>query len=126
MSEESKQTKISAGFQRAWIGHELPAYRKVDATYGLFPYDSLPPLNRKLDGSLSWLTEMDTVVRKEMEPHWRSDRDRCRIDARLEPTIAEAERQGYGLPNVFLSFMRSQSARQRIPSYAACYFDAPD
>src|SRR5262245_33611379 len=68
---------------------------------------------------------MDTVVKKEMEAHWRSDRDRCRIDARLELTIAEATQQGYALPDAFLSFMRSESARQRIPSCTACYFDAP-
>jgi len=117
---------ISAKFQEGWSGPELPGYREIDATYGYFPLTSLPPLEQKLDGSFSWLTPMDAAVRKELEPHWRSDRSRSKLRTQLEPILAEAGKQGYELPPSFVSFMRSEVLQQRVPSCTACYFDAPD
>ena len=43
---------------RAWPAAELPGYRQHPArltTYSGFPYDELPPIERKLDDTLDWL-----------------------------------------------------------------------
>lgn len=119
-------TSISARFARGWFGPELPEYREAEPTYGYFNYGFLPPLDERLDGSLAWLTPMDTAIRKELEPHWKSDRDRSRLHPNFERVVREAEKLGYVLPETFLRFMRSEELQQRIPSCTACYFDAPE
>lgn len=119
-------TPVRAPFPSAWIGTSLPGCRPVQGTYGTFFEASPPALEETFDGSFAWLPPMEPTVRRQMEPHWASDADRCTLAEGFEPAVADAKARGYLLPESFLRFMRSTELQRRVPSPTACYFDAPE
>ncbi|MFO0609240.1 MAG: hypothetical protein U0324_39110 [Polyangiales bacterium] len=117
---------VRADFPIGWVGTPLPGDRTASLTYAAALEPSPPTLEAAFDGSFAWLPPMEPAVRRRMEPHWRSDADRCTLASSFEPAVAEATSKGFALPEGFLHFMRSTELQQRVPSPTACYFDAPE
>ena len=83
-------------FRPEWWSISLRKYRPCDATYCLFPYDLLPPID-------------PAGFRGDFRP----------------ALVAEATARGVSLPSTFLAFMRDPEAHRRVPTCTACYFDLP-
>jgi len=122
----SRSDSTGAVFPHGWFGPALRGYREAPATYGYDDYNALPPLEEEFDGSLAWLTPIDDLVAREMQPHWEHARRRSKLAMNFERIVAEAMQHGYKVPETFLQFMRSEALQKRIPSCTACYFDAPE
>jgi hypothetical protein len=79
-----------------------------------------------LNGSLSWLTPLDPPLYAMMAPYFAEGERRDQIATHFEKNVQDAQARGFTVPQIFLKFMRSRELRRHIPSYTACYFDAPD
>jgi len=106
---------------RAWISLDLPGYRDDPGggTYGTFPSEGLPPIQRTLDSHLHWL------LGEPAAPDW----------AILNPKeVASFEvgksrifqRQRLPLPDSFAAFIASPAPASRIRSGTGCYVDFAD
>lgn len=93
--------RLSSG----WFGTDLGPYRSCDATYQLFPIESLPPLPAERFGTgFGWLTGA-------------ADQNGGMPPAKLPPDLAVP------VPAVFESFMQRPDLQTAVPSCTACYWD---
>src|SRR5260370_3125179 len=101
-----------------WVGVELPGYRPYRPyhTYGRWPWDQLPPINRVIQEDLSWLLQEPIA------------RDWCIASAlqedyeRVRGWLSELS-TGFVVPRAFESFLASPDAPSRIRSATGCYLD---
>jgi hypothetical protein len=121
-----QQSSTFTPFPPGWFSFSLWSFRPCEATYQLFPYDSIPPIPEDaLSGTLQWLNPLDEDIDHEMQPY-RHQEDEEFWSESLHRLAASAQRLGLRLPEPFVRFMASQELRDRIPSCTACYFDLPE
>lgn len=102
-------------FSAKWFFPGLGRYRRCDATYCHFPYESLPPLDESLfQGTLHWLTPLNGRGERGMD-HYHSEAD-------LQQIVASAQQLSIPLPGTFLQLMASAELMERIPSCTDCFF----
>jgi uncharacterized protein (TIGR02996 family) len=102
-------------FPAGWWSVELEGYREAAGTYGLFPYDSLPPLPAgKLRGDFRWLKGSRNRAAPKPKPSKKLDR----LDA-------AARALDLKLPREFAVLMGSSSLRRRVRSCTDCFFNWP-
>ncbi|HLE27463.1 MAG TPA: hypothetical protein VI793_05060 [Anaerolineales bacterium] len=113
-----------APFPAGWYGFELQGYRECDATYCLFPYASLPPLDASLlRGEFEWLADLADHLQQVMGGYRPPQENQERLSSNLNRLTAEATQTGLKLPVAFLKFMGAPYLQDRMPSCTACYFD---
>ncbi len=115
------------GLPREWPSIDLPGYRDhpaAFATYSMFAYGRLPPIERRLDDQLSWLLVESPVEHSLAGGHiYEGDPVRAATGAELDAlTDARAVR----LPAAFETFIRMPEPRSRVRSCTACYLDLGD
>lgn len=111
-------------FNPGWFSIELPGYRECGGTYCLFPYESLPPVDRDLFvDEFHWLTPLADMVEEEIQIH-RPVQDGVTLN--LNKLVAASEALDLNLPVAFLVLMGNGHLRKRVPSCTACYFDLPE
>ncbi|HNF23527.1 MAG TPA: hypothetical protein PKV80_03625 [Leptospiraceae bacterium] len=116
---------LNLPFLKVWWSVSLK-YRKCSDTYGGFPYDTLPPLNKALfKGDFGWLDHMDDDLKRKLSVYRRPEAEE-RIKKNLSKIQRMAEELGISLPEEFVKFMSSEEMRLQIPSCTACYFDLPE
>jgi len=106
---------------RIWTSVDLPGYRHDPdgRTYGNFPVESLPPIDRALDDKLSWLlaeplaTEWAILNQAEI-PRFEEKRSRA-LGKRLPD-----------LPKPFSVFIGTPAPASRIRSATGSYLDFAD
>lgn len=105
-----------------WVGTSFPGIGSGKSTYELFPLASLPPLEGPGSDAnpLGWLIPIEPELADAV-----MDDDRSRVDDPLSAIEEQARELGLRLPPAFLTLMRSDDLRRRIPSVTACYFDLP-
>jgi uncharacterized protein (TIGR02996 family) len=104
-------TPVPAG----WFSVALEGYRDAKGTYGLFRYDSLPPLPLDaLSGDFAWLR--GNRKRADMKP--RPNRNLGRL-------AGATAALGLELPREFGLLMASTLHRRRVRSCTDCYFNWP-
>lgn len=115
------------GLARGWPSIELPGYREHPAnlaTYSIFEYERLPPLERHLDDQLSWLLAEPSVEHSLAGGHSNEgDPVRPATGADLD---ALTEGSAVPLPPAFETFVRMPEPRSRVRSCTACYLDLGD
>jgi hypothetical protein len=110
---------------RVWPATELPGYRDHPAryaTYSMFAYDELPPIERRLDDEFCWLLREPIVETSLADVHEPAAATPATADA-LAKLIAERR---VTLPRSFSVFMASDGPRARIRSCTDCYLDLAD
>lgn len=106
----------SPSFPFGWYSFGLGPYRPCDATYCLFSYESLPPLDNSLfQGTLHWLPPLADDKNQRGIDHYHSESDLQRI-------IVSAQQLSVSLPKAFLHLIASAELMERIPSCTDCYF----
>jgi uncharacterized protein (TIGR02996 family) len=101
-------------FPAGWFGCELEGYREVDGTYGVFAYDTLPPLPvDAFYGDFRWLD------------HTRTGGGKERTTKAINQLTASAQSFGLDLPDDFRSFMSNRSLWDDIRSCTDCDFNLP-
>ena len=116
---------LNLPFLKVWWSVSLK-YRKCSDTYGGFPYDTLPPLNKALfKGDFGWLDHMDDDLKRKLSVYRRPEAEE-RIKKNLSKIQRMAEELGISLPEEFVKSMSSEEMRLQIPSCTACYFDLPE
>ncbi|HEY3448723.1 MAG TPA: hypothetical protein VGK67_20360 [Myxococcales bacterium] len=111
---------------RGWLGTDLNGLRPDSGTYGLYPIESLPPLDGiSLDGSLEWLLPLEPELEAQQVTYRPDAARRAEVAKRLESLVKEAAAKKVALPPTFAKVMGSQEIRDRFPSSTACYFDLP-
>ncbi len=102
-------------FPAGWWSVDLEGYREVEGTYGLFPYDSLPPLPEGLfQGDFRWLK--GSRQRAPSKPH---------PSKKLDHLAAAAATLGLELPDEFGFLMSRSALRRRVRSCTDCFFNWP-
>ncbi|MFF1398845.1 hypothetical protein ACFVZD_34175 [Streptomyces sp. NPDC058287] len=82
---------VREGFEALWCATDLGDYRPCGATYDLYPYDSLPPLDpAQHTGAFEWLAPARDAVPAQV--------------TRLDGLTAELALAGLGLPRDFVTF----------------------
>jgi hypothetical protein len=102
-----------------WLASGLGDLRPelADATYSLYPPDSLPPLDEGvLDGTLGWLTP-DGDARPAPDHE---------VANRLRRILKQCQSRRIELPPAFERLMGSAELQERIPDATGCYFDLPN
>lgn len=111
---------------RGWLGTDLNGLRPDHGTYGLYPMESLPPLEGiSLDGTLDWLAPLDPELEKQQLVYRPAKARRAAVASRLQGLLAEAAARAIALPPLFVKVMGSEAIQDRFPSSTACYFDLP-
>jgi hypothetical protein len=111
-----------AELHRVWWSIELPGYRNHPkiATYSPFDYETLPPIEERLDDDLAWLIAKPAHRKGSLIDEPDSDPVRAAtlegLDA-LWPSGAER------MPPAFRNFLAEHEAQRRIRSATACYLD---
>ena len=112
---------------RGWLGTDLNGLRKDSGTYGLYPMESLPPLeDGELDGSLSWLVPLDAELDRSQAMYRPDDESRKGDARRLAKLAKEAAAREIALPELFTRVMGSRELQDQFPSSTACYFSLPE
>lgn len=127
MSDSSKPSKILPFLEKGWWFSELPKYRPHPgriATYSLFSYADLPPIEEELDDEFGWLLAQPIRVSSfEDEEDEDFDHGSAPVEEKLEAIMAEVP---VTLPAAFIHFMRTRELRQRIRSCTDCYWSVAD
>jgi hypothetical protein len=114
------------GIPREWPSIDLPGYRDHPkaATYSVFEYDRLPPIERHLDDGLSWLLSQPAVEYSLAGGHiYEGEPVRSAVGAELD---ALTDAISLRLPPAFETFVRTREPRSRVRSCTACYLDLGD
>lgn len=115
------------GLPRGWPSIELAGYREHPAdfaTYSMFEYERLPPVERRLDDRLSWLMAQPPVEHSLAGGHiYEGDPVRPATGAELDALI---DGIAVRLPAAFETFVRMSEPRSRVRSCTACYLDLGD
>jgi uncharacterized protein (TIGR02996 family) len=102
-------------FPSGWWSVDLEGYREGAETYGLFPYESLPPLPVELfRANFHWLTRL----RKQPS-------SKRKVNKKLEHLGGAAATLNLRLPRDFKVFMASSSLQRRVRSCTGCSFNWP-
>ncbi|MGC4120099.1 MAG: hypothetical protein QM765_37065 [Myxococcales bacterium] len=111
---------------RGWLGTDLNGLRPDSGTYGLYPMESLPPLDGiSLDGSLEWLQPLEPELDASQLIYRPSAQARAEVARRLDHLVQEAASLKLELPVTFLKVLGSPELQDRFPSSTACFFDLP-
>jgi hypothetical protein len=112
--------RSSAPFPAAWFTSGPNVLWGLETTYGLIPYDLLPPIeHHDFDGTFSWLP---TLPPHNSRLDYDPDSNGCGLDS-LPEFEAEARSLGLSLPKAFVHFVSTADLYQRVPSCTACYLD---
>jgi uncharacterized protein (TIGR02996 family) len=102
-------------YPAGWWGTELEGYRDVDATYGAFAYEKLPPAPAEaLRGDFRWLREGGERQAARAAP-----------SKKLQRLTKEARQLGLALPRELGVLMDDLSLRKRVRSCTDCFFNWP-
>lgn len=94
---------MGVDFDAAWCGTDLGDHRPCRYTYERYPYDTLPPLDKKqLKGVFQWLGDPGEVVS-----------ERAAKMRQLEKRLAA---EGLALPKDFVTFHVSSNLRESLDS----------
>lgn len=108
----------SVPFTAGWWSFDLKSYRACDATYCLFPYDSLPPLIA-VDDTFTWLLPPTVSAGERTASNGDAEESRGQVEA----LATDASARGKALPASLTRFMSAPDLQERIPSCTACEFD---
>ena len=112
---------------RGWPSIGLRGYRDHPenyATYSVFEYDRLPPIQRRLDDGLSWLVAEPAVEESLAGGHmYAGDPVRLATGPELDALTSAID---VALPAAFDTFVRTTEPRARVRSSTACYLDLGD
>jgi len=107
-----------------WWCFELPGYRPHAeiATYSLFSYEDLPPIDAPTDPSFTWL--------RTQPAYEHSLADGCYTDGTapdlVKPWSTLLTQLTHDLPASFTTFIQTPELHQRICSCTECYLELPD
>jgi hypothetical protein len=122
--EDGRATKMDLArleLARGWYAFDLPGYRnhpKV-ATYSLFEYDALPPIQVPSRADFKWLMEQPANAEGSL-PVLEED---APVARQLESLSTQA---GIVFPSLFTTFPRNAELRRRVRSCTGCYLLLPD
>jgi hypothetical protein len=106
-----------------WWSFDLPGYRKQPeaATYSLFDYESLPPIQQNLDENFHWL-KSEPIKQPSLAEGTYPDGSEPDL-SKLSKIIAQIDIE---LPQAFTTFINSKELHHRIRSCTDCYLDVAD
>ncbi len=107
-----------------WWSFALPGFRDhpYPATYSLFPYEDLPPIDAPVDESFGWLRSEPRHREWSLAANAYPDGSKPDL-SHLPQLIAQAE---VNLPSAFVAFMQTVSLHERIRSCTGCHLEASD
>jgi len=113
-----------ASLKTGWWSFALPGYRDhpKPATYSLFSYEGLPPVEVPSDVNWHWLESQPPHERWSLAANGYPDGSKPDL-SQLHRLIAQA---GFRLPLHFTTFMDSPSLHARIRSCTACLLELSD
>jgi uncharacterized protein (TIGR02996 family) len=102
-------------FPAGWWSIDLEGVREMGGTYGLFPYESLPPLPvGTFRGDFGWLRGSS-----------RRAAAKARRNNKPDSVARAAAALGLKMPREYGVFMRSVALRRRVRSSTDCFFNWP-
>ena len=106
--------------KKGWIFTDIEGIRDVEesATYYLFDYEKLPPIEIELDEGFEWLKPFPERKNKK---DWEYD-----FSKEIEKLKMEAQNKGLKIPNSFYNFMGNGELIRRIRSNTDCFFEFGD
>jgi hypothetical protein len=117
---EHPVNKLAEALPKAWPAPDLPGYRNHPrrfATYSIFSYGDLPPLQEASDDQFRWLAG------ESPKEEWSLRADGGELEKKLREITGET---GITLPRGFGTFLLSPELQARIRSCTACYLELPD
>lgn len=103
--------------KKGWVFTEIKGIRDVErsATYHLFDYEELPPIEEELDGSFDWLSNQPEQKDEKAYPYAFGDQ--------LILLRKEADAKGLKVPDSFFRLMGDGGLLRRIRSNTDCSFE---
>ncbi|MEM7371989.1 MAG: hypothetical protein AAF587_25460 [Bacteroidota bacterium] len=103
--------------KKGWIFTDIKGIRDVErsATYHLFDYEELPPIEEDLDGNFDWLSAHPEQKHEEAYPY--------DFVKKLIQVRREGEEKGLKVPVSFFRLMGDGALLRRIRSNTDCYFE---
>lgn len=94
--------------RKSWVFTDIKGIRDVEksATYHLFDYERLPPIEIKLDEKFDWLKDFPERLDKK---DWEYD-----FSHEIKRMKKEAKIKGLDVPNSFYNFMGNGELIRRI------------
>lgn len=110
--------------KRGWCFSELPNYRPHPdrfATYSLFSYAELPPIDTDIDDDFAWLS-VQSVKKHSLSENFYPPAEKPDLSK-----ITELEKNlKIALPEEFVLFMKSADLHTKVRSCTDCYLELPD
>lgn len=106
--------------KKAWIFTTIKGVREIKgfATYHIFDYDKLPPIEIELDDEFNWLKPYPEHLN---EKDWAYD-----FREQLEILQKDANSKGLLIPKSFIEFMSRGNLLRKIRSNTNSYFELGD
>lgn len=108
---------VDTPFPAGWWGQGLVGVRRDVGTYGLYPYEDLPPLPFALRGDFGWLS-----ARVPLEYHVAREKA-AENNAALPVLLRDAKTRGVELPGEFVLLFQSRDLQRRVRSCTDCFLD---
>jgi len=116
--------KKFSSLKRGWWFSELPDHRPhsdIFATYSLFPYDELPPIDTNIDDDFAWLAEESAKEHSLSETAYPTGEK-----PDLSKLFDIQKNLKLDLPKEFILFIKRLDLHAKIRSCTDCYLELPD
>ena len=115
---------IASGLKRGWWFSELPEFRphpNLFATYSLFSYDELPPIDLRIEDDFAWLVVQSAKEHSLSGNFYPHDKK-----PDLSKITEFQKNLKLDLPEEFVLFMKNVDLHTKVRSCTDCYLELPD